>query len=660
MRVVSLLGFIGIHLLAFTGNAQSTLCHSSFSCTEASQSNVVINPVPPGAWSQLYNTGGFTWEAWFRLKAPVINRSIIVSVEDAVYAQDIFLGFGWGSIPNALCFYISDNGTNNTVVIAESPQTYTLNTWYHVAGVCDYANATLRLYLNGTLVATQALPANLLANRLYQEHSAFIGNASASANGSDIDIDEVRFWNTARTTTEIQNNRTQCLILPQTGLVAWFKADETGAPVAKSAVNANFTATLQNAAYGPPAPVADCYTIGIGDNLSSCKTIDFTGTVTPGITILDWSWDFGDGYTANTQNTAHTYANFSSQHVTLTLKDNAGCGTTATTDVVITPSYVNDAKSVSICQGENFMGHTTSDVFTITAPAPDGCDTIRTYTLTVKNKPDLGTDKSVNVCDGSSVSLIPLYDVTGYTNVKWSTPDPDHVVAGKDTLFVSYAGGCSDTAVVTIVGQPKPQLGSDLNLSVCPGIKINLNSLYNTNPYASASWDVPTPSSVGAGTYTLIVTNNNGCRDTAMVFIKENPTVNTVIDTSLCNGGSIEGYTQPGSYTDVFHSANGCDSIRILNISACDIFFPNAFTPNGDGKNDHFKALNAINLKDFHLVIYNRWGQLVFETRDPNQGWDGFVNGKAGATGTYVWYCEYSKRGSTRPGKLKGAILLIR
>ena len=586
-----LIGFVGCLLLAFAANAQSNLCRSSFSCTAAGQSNVVINPASPGAWSQLYNTGGFTWEAWFRLKAPVKNGGIIVSVEDAVVFQDIFLGFGWGSIPNALSFHVSDNGANNTVITAESLQTYTLNTWYHVAGVCDYANAALRLYLNGALVATQALPANLLANRLYQEHPAFIGNASANASASDIDIDEVRFWNTARTGPEIQNSMAQCLTLPQTGLVAWFKADEAGAPVAKSAVDAKFTATLQNANYGPPAPVADCYTIGIASNPASCKTIDFSGAVTSGITILDWSWDLGDGNTADAQNTSHTYANFGSRHVTLTLKDNAGCGATVATDIVITPSYVNEAKAISICQGESFMGHTASDIFTVTAPSPDGCDTIRTYTLTVKGKPDLGADRSINVCDGSTVELTSLYDLTGYANVKWSIPDPGHAVPGSDTLFVSNSGGCKDTAVVVIKGKP---------------------------------------------------------------------TFSTIIDTSFCNGGSIEGYTIPGSYTDIFHSANGCDSVRILNISACDIFFPNAFTPNGDGKNDLFKASNVVNLKDFHLAIYNRWGQLVFETRDADHGWDGVVNGEAGAVGTYIWYCEYSKRGSPRPGKLKGAMLLIR
>jgi gliding motility-associated-like protein len=609
-----LIGYVGCLLLTFAANAQSSLCHSSFSCTAASQSNVVINPVAPGAWSQLYNTGGFTWEAWFRLKAPVKNNSIIVCVEDAVVFQDIFLGFGWGSTPNALSFHVSDNGANNTVITAESLQTYTLNSWYHVAAVCDYANAILRLYLNGTLVATQTLTANLLANRLYQEHSAFIGNASANASGSDIDIDEVRFWNTARTATEIQNSMTQCLTLPQTGLVAWFKADEAGAPVAKSAVDANFTATLQNAGYGPPAPVADCYIIGIGHNPTSCKTIDFTGTITSGPIILDWSWDFGDGNTANSQNTVHTYSNFGSQHVTLNLKDNAGCGATVATDVTITPSYVNDAKAASICQGESFMGHTTSDVFTVTVPAPDGCDTIRSYTLTVKSKPDLGADKSVNVCDGSSVALTSLYDVSGYTNVKWSIPDPNHAVAGKDSLFVSYAGGCSDTAVVFI--KDNPTINTVIDSAFCTG-----------GSYAGYTV---------SGNYTDRFSSAAGCDSIRTLHLTVFPQYNTIIDTSLCNGSSIEGYTQPGSYTDVFHSANGCDSIRILNISACELFFPNAFTPNGDGKNDLFKALNAVNLKDFHLVIYNRWGQLVFETRDPNQGWDGFINGKAGAVGSYV------------------------
>jgi gliding motility-associated-like protein len=69
---------------------------------------------------------------------------------------------------------------------------------------------------------------------------------------------------------------------------------------------------------------------------------------------------------------------------------------------------------------------------------------------------------------------------------------------------------------------------------------------------------------------------------------------------------------------------------------------PNAFTPNGDGLNDEFKLLNTSNFVDFHLWIYNRRGEIVFDTRDVNQGWDGTVEGEPRYAESFVWQMTYS------------------
>lgn len=86
-------------------------------------------------------------------------------------------------------------------------------------------------------------------------------------------------------------------------------------------------------------------------------------------------------------------------------------------------------------------------------------------------------------------------------------------------------------------------------------------------------------------------------------------------------------------------NANGCkDSIckqiEVLEISILDI--PNAFSPNGDGINDIFLPVNY-GLSDFEFRIYNRWGQLVFESNDSTFGWDGTFNGKEQELGTYAY-----------------------
>ena len=62
----------------------------------------------------------------------------------------------------------------------------------------------------------------------------------------------------------------------------------------------------------------------------------------------------------------------------------------------------------------------------------------------------------------------------------------------------------------------------------------------------------------------------------------------------------------------------------------------NAFSPKGDGINDVYKAKTGFkSIVDFHAIIFNRWGQKLFEWRDPNEGWDGTFNGKPVAQGVY-------------------------
>jgi len=87
------------------------------------------------------------------------------------------------------------------------------------------------------------------------------------------------------------------------------------------------------------------------------------------------------------------------------------------------------------------------------------------------------------------------------------------------------------------------------------------------------------------------------------------------------------------------------------------VFFPNAFTPNGDGLNDQFKPV-VYSLSDFHWKIFNRIGQLVFETNEYNKGWDGRVHGQPAVPGVYVWICSYTRNHKVE--MKKGTLVLIR
>lgn len=68
--------------------------------------------------------------------------------------------------------------------------------------------------------------------------------------------------------------------------------------------------------------------------------------------------------------------------------------------------------------------------------------------------------------------------------------------------------------------------------------------------------------------------------------------------------------------------------------------FPNAFSPNGDGKNDKFIAKECENITEFHAYIFNRWGQKLFEWTDSTDGWDGTHNGTPVKEGVYFLLCK--------------------
>lgn len=94
--------------------------------------------------------------------------------------------------------------------------------------------------------------------------------------------------------------------------------------------------------------------------------------------------------------------------------------------------------------------------------------------------------------------------------------------------------------------------------------------------------------------------------------------------------------------------------------SSCYIAVPTAFTPNGDGKNDFLYPLNAIKAVDLNFRVYNRWGQLIFQTNDWKRGWDGTLNGIPQPTGVYVWFLRYVNRDNKELRQLKGTTALIR
>jgi gliding motility-associated-like protein len=107
----------------------------------------------------------------------------------------------------------------------------------------------------------------------------------------------------------------------------------------------------------------------------------------------------------------------------------------------------------------------------------------------------------------------------------------------------------------------------------------------------------------------------------------------------------------------------GCRDTAIHQIDVlktCYIAVPSAFTPNGDGLNDYLYPLNANKADNLEFRVYNRFGQLVFETKDWTRKWDGRIGGQQASAGTYVWTLQYTDRDLGKKFFLKGTSVLIR
>lgn len=119
-----------------------------------------------------------------------------------------------------------------------------------------------------------------------------------------------------------------------------------------------------------------------------------------------------------------------------------------------------------------------------------------------------------------------------------------------------------------------------------------------------------------------------------------------------------------GFYTVTITGINTCTVTATgkaeKDISCIGVFFPSAFTPDNDGKNDGFGPLGSLlSLTEYKLRVYNRWGEIVFSSTDPFKKWDGTVKGSRTDGNLFVWTAEFRISGKEKEFR-KGTVLLIR
>jgi len=123
---------------------------------------------------------------------------------------------------------------------------------------------------------------------------------------------------------------------------------------------------------------------------------------------------------------------------------------------------------------------------------------------------------------------------------------------------------------------------------------------------------------------------------------------------------------EPGRYNACLWAWNdyGCvDSVCKVFTITTDLFVhvPNAFTPDGDGTNDLFiPIITGHSFEDYEFMVFNRWGELIFETNNPTMGWNGTYKGVMSQTGVYVWKLKVKPNEGTTNKEFVGHVSLLR
>jgi gliding motility-associated-like protein len=236
-----------------------------------------------------------------------------------------------------------------------------------------------------------------------------------------------------------------------------------------------------------------------------------------------------------------------------------------------------------------------------------------------------------------------------------------------------------NTSSVTLADTMKICPGDSTVLTVSPGFT---NYLWKPTNQTSASIAVSQ-----TGLYTVTAKDPQGCPSTASVIVTNHTIPSNILafnDTTICSLGTATIFTKKpyseylwstGSTDSVLQTqkeglyylqvkdSNGCvgsDSAYVTHTMCSEfLYFPNAFTPNADALNDIFKPTFYGVIHSYELNIYDRWGKLIFASRNPLLGWDGRMKGNMLTPGTYVWYCRF-KANDFPESTVKGTVLLLR
>lgn len=344
----------------------------------------------------------------------------------------------------------------------------------------------------------------------------------------------------------------------------------------------------------------------------------------------------------------------------------------------------------------------TNTTYTVEITDVNGCTWDTTTTVNVDPiLPQAATMNDTTICSGDSLVIFGsgglTYQWTPTQTIAHPTDSATLAFPSQTTQYILEAkNGCGsdfDTLIVNVI-DIYAQIVDDT--SVCIGNKAHLWASGGESYYWSPTMGLENnthfeifPTITTPITYYVAITDTNGCETTLSVNVDTltNPTINLGDDKEAVWGqevqlnansnGLVFEWTPPNglSCTDCPNpivtstesmtyylkvlGKNGCYSYDTINVYFDGaIYVPNSFTPDGDGINDVFYAF-GVDIKEFEMYIFNRWGEKLFYSDDMENGWNGIYQGSLVKNDTYVWKVIY-KDVLNKRGELIGTVTLIR
>lgn len=410
-----------------------------------------------------------------------------------------------------------------------------------------------------------------------------------------------------------------------------------------------------------PFEIYNYFTADAGPNVETCAGVPAQLAASEEYDWFTYQWSPATGLSSSTiSNPTATLQ--STTTYTVTISDPNGCSDTDVTTVSVNPlPNVTISGDTVLCAGSSATLNAQYPSNTVQHTWTGGSlnDPVNT---TVTVQPDVPTWYVFSIIDNKGCSnadslwLDILYPVTAQVS-------PAADICQSDTLQLTASGG---TAY-----QWLPTAGLDNPLSATPLAYPSQSTTYQvivTNACFSDTISVPITvrplpnidagvgASINIGETTVLNGSSDG--DYAYVWLP---------DAGLSGNNTVLTPTaQPllsTTYTLQATSEYGCMASDTVHIDVSNIFnisLPNAFSPNGDNVNDVFRIVDFKGIKSMSVFrIYNRWGQLLFETNNAEVGWDGIFKGIAQEMGVYVCYVE-AVTFLDEPFIYKGNITLVR